>query len=91
MNKADFISYVSEQHLITKAEAKKVIDMFTSSVISAISEKKEISLMGFGSFSIHPMPPQKGRNPKTGKPVSIPAYNRVHFKVGQKMKNAVNS
>ena len=30
MNKGDFITYISEKHSISKVEAEKVIDMFTS-------------------------------------------------------------
>ena len=34
-----------------KAEAEKIIDMFTSSAMSALGEGNTISLLGFGSFS----------------------------------------
>ena len=90
MNKDDFTNYMSQHNDISKAEAKKIIDIFTGSVISAISDKLEISLIGFGNFSISAVPARQGRNPKTKEIISIPAYNQVRFKVGQKMKNAVN-
>lgn len=52
MNKSDFITYISDKHTITKVEAEKIIDMFTSSVMSALGEGNEISLIGFGNFSV---------------------------------------
>jgi len=64
--------------------------MFTSSVIDAMGQRKEISLIGFGSFSISKIPARTGRNPKTGKELKIAAYNQLKFKVGQKLKDAVN-
>ena len=52
MNKQEFIDHIASQHGCTKKEAEKAIDMFTSSVIDAMGQGKEISLVGFGNFSI---------------------------------------
>ena len=91
MNKNDFITYISNKHTITKIEAEKIIDMFTSSTIGALSEGNEVSLVGFGKFSISKIDESTGRNPQTGEAVQIKAYNQPRFKVGQKMKDAVNN
>ena len=90
MKKSDFITYISEKNTITKAEAEKVIDIFTSSVMSALGEGNEVSLIGFGNFSVSKVAARAGRNPQTGAIVQIPAYNQVRFKVGKKLKDAVN-
>ena len=63
--------------------------MFTSSVIDAISKGNEISLIGFGSFSVQKVEAREGRNPRTGNALKIAAYNQPKFKVGQKLKDAV--
>jgi DNA-binding protein HU-beta len=52
MNKAEFVKHMAEQHQCTQVEAEKTIDMFTSSVIDAIGKGNEISLIGFGNFSV---------------------------------------
>ena len=90
MNKADFVKHVAQQHQCTKTEAEKTIDIFTSSVIDAISKSNEISLIGFGNFSISKVAARTGRNPRSGKAIEIPARNQPKFKVGQKLKDAVN-
>ena len=90
MNKSELINHIADEHSITKIEAEKVIDRFTSSIISALSKGKEISLMGFGSFSVSKVAARAGRNPRTGQTIQIAAYNQPRFKVGQKLKNAVN-
>ena len=90
MNKKVFADFISEKHSCTRKEARHVIDMFTSSVTSVLAEGKEISLIGFGNFSVSKIEARDGRNPRTGEPLKIPAYNQVKFKVGKKMKNAVN-
>ena len=90
MNKQQFISYISEKYECTKVEAEKTIDMFVSSVIDAIGQGNEISLVGFGNFSISKVAARDGRNPRTGAALKIAAYNQVKFRVCQKLKDAFN-
>lgn len=91
MTKKEFIDHISSQHSCTKIEAEKVINMFTSSVIDALGAGNEISLVGFGSFSVSKVAARTGRNPRTGEALQIAAYNQPKFKVGQKLKDACNS
>ena len=90
MNKLEFIKHVSSQHSVTQDKANKVIDVFTSSVISALRKEKEIRLIGFGNFSVSKVAARAGRNPQTGATIQIAAYKQPRFKVGQKLKDAVN-
>jgi len=90
MNKQEFIDHIASQHGCTKKEAEKAIDIFTSSVIEALGEGKEISLVGFGNFTVSRVEAREGRNPRTGEALNIAAYNQPKFKVGQKLKDAVN-
>jgi len=90
MNKQEFIDHIANQHECTKKEAEKAIDIFTSSVIDALAEGKEISLIGFGNFSVSKVEARSGRNPRTGEALKIAAYNQPKFKVGQKLKDACN-
>ena len=90
MNKTEFVKHIAQQHNCSQVEADKIINMFTSSVIDAMGQGKEISLIGFGSFSVQRVEARNGRNPKTGDALKIAAYNQPRFKVGQKLKDAVN-
>ena len=90
MNKGEFVTHIAQQHNCLKTEAEKVIDMFTSSVIEAMGQGNEISLIGFGNFSISKVAARTGRNPRTGEALEILARNQPKFKIGQKLKDAVN-
>ena len=90
MNKSEFITHIADQHKCTKREAEKVIDKFTSSVIDAIGQGKEISLLGFGNFTVSKVAARTVRNPITGQELKISSYNQPKFKVGQKLKYSVN-
>ena len=43
------------------------------------------------SFKVSQVEARDGRNPRTGEALKIAAYNQPKFKVGQKLKDAVNS
>ena len=90
MNKQEFITHIANQHSCTKVEAEKTVDMFTSSIIDAIGQVNEISLVGFGNFSISKVAARGGRNPRTGEALQVKDYNQVKFKTGQKLKDACN-
>jgi len=90
MNKQEFVKHIAEQHKCTQVEAEKAIDVFTSSVSDALGEGKEISLIGFGSFSVSKVEARNGINPKSREKIKIAAYNQPKFKIGQKLKDAVN-
>ena len=77
MNKAEFITHIADQYQCTKVEAEKTIDMFTSSVIDAIGQGKQISLIGFGNFTIGKIPARTGRNPRTGAAVRHVARQEI--------------
>ncbi len=91
MNKAEFIDHIASQHNCSKTEAEKIINVFTSSVISAVADKKDITLIGFGKFYTSRVEAREGRNPKTGTPLKIPAYTQAKFSAGEKLKSACNS
>jgi DNA-binding protein HU-beta len=90
MNKIEFVKHVATMHDCTQIESEKALDMFVSSAISALGAGEEISLVGFGNFSVSKVAARTGRNPKTGEAIEISARNQVKFKVGQKLKDAVN-
>jgi len=90
MNKSEFVSHMAKQHKCTQIEAEKALDMFVSSTINALGSGEEISLVGFGRFSVSKVKAREGRNPRTGAALQLKAYNQPKFKVGQKLKDACN-
>ena len=56
----------------------------------ALQSDDTIQLIGFGSFSVSARAEHKGRNPRTGAEITIPASKAVRFSVGKQLKEAVN-
>jgi DNA-binding protein HU-beta len=91
MNKEEFITFLAAQYDITKKAAEETINMFTSSVIEVIKQKKTVNLVGFGSFYSVDIKSRKGVNPQTREKITIDAYSKPSFRAGQKLKDAANS
>ena len=75
---------------ITKAEAEKYITNFLEVIIEELKTNDKIQLTGFGAFIAQNKPATKGRNPKTGVEITIPARRSVRFKVGELLKKGIN-
>ena len=49
----------------------------------------KVSLVGFGTFEVRAKAARTGRNPQTGKEISIPASKAPAFKAGKAFKDAI--
>jgi len=74
---------------ITTAKATEVIDGFIKDIVDALVKGAEVTLHGFGKFSVKTQAARTGRNPQTGAPVNIPAKKKVVFKAQKALKDAV--
>lgn len=90
MNKTELTDFIAKQNSCSKAEAEKAINIFTNGIIGAVGEGNDVSLIGFGNFTINAVEARAGVNPKTKEQLRIEAYSQVRFKVGQKLKDAAN-
>ena len=90
MNKMDLIATVAEETDLSKAKAAEVVDAVFAAIEKALKKKTEVRLVGFGTFATSKRKAGKGRNPRTGEEIKIPASTSVRFKAGKGLKDAVN-
>ena len=90
MNKAQFVKHIRSELTCNEDEAKKLVDSFTKCLTSALTKEDEVFLVGFGRFTKKLIKERQGRNPATGKEITITAYNKINFKPGEQLKSAVN-
>ncbi len=86
MTKSNLIVLMAEKARIKKAAAERAINTFISSVKDATSRGERFTISGFGSFFVSKRPARRGRNPKTGQPIQIPATQTVRFRASAKLK-----
>lgn len=90
MNKAGLVKEV--QTLLgdraSKAATERAIEAVLTAVKRGLRRDKEVSLVGFGTFSIAVRPARRGFNPHTKQPMKIPAVRTVRFKAGTELRAA---
>ena len=90
MNKNDLIASVAEAADLSTADAGKAVDAVFDAISGALSSGGDVRLVGFGTFSVAARAATKGRNPRTGEEIDIPASKQPKFKAGKGLKDAVN-
>ncbi|WP_457607272.1 HU family DNA-binding protein [Nitratifractor sp.] len=90
MTKAEFVELVKEKAgYESKAAAEKAIKAFTDAVTEALTKKKKVTLVGFGTFSTAKVAKKTGKVPGTNKTYTKPAHTAPKFKFGKSIKDAV--
>ena len=90
MNKNEFTAAVAELSGLSKADANRAVDAFTSTVAAQLKKGEEVRLVGFGTFAAQKRAASEGRNPRTGETIKIKASKQPKFKAGKELKRIVN-
>lgn len=91
MNKAELIDAVVKTTKQSKINTETALNAFMAAVQEALAQGESVQLIGFGTFAVELRAARTGRNPATGKELKIPAKKVVKFKVGSKLKDAVDA
>ena len=90
MTKAELVEQVADAAELTKKDAERLIELVFESIIDTLNHGEKIELRGFGSFRVRSRRARRGRNPKTGAQVAIPAKRVPYFKPGKELKEIIN-
>jgi DNA-binding protein HU-beta len=90
MTKTELVSFIAEKIGITKTAANKFVDAFIDGVSGVLRQGGKLVLPGFGTFYVGSRGVRSGRNPQTGKTITIPAAKVPRFRAGKKLKDDVN-
>ena len=90
MTKAELVEDVARAAELTKKDAERLVEIVFESIIETLNKGEKIELRGFGSFRVRERGARRGRNPKTGDPVDIPAKRVPYFKPGKELKELIN-
>ncbi len=92
MTKSELITrLMSRLPALKEEDVSFSVALVLEAIRSTLEKGSRAEIRGFGSFALNYRPPRKGRNPKTGEHVSVPAKYVPHFKPGKELKDRVNS
>ncbi len=89
MTKAELIDKIAAEADLSKADAGKALGATLDSIKAALKKNQKVTLVGFGTFSVTKRKARKGRNPRTGSPINIPAAKVPRFTSGKALKDAI--
>jgi DNA-binding protein HU-beta len=93
MNKQALVDLVAKRLGTTKARAAEITDLFFAPagvIASELRRGGKVSISGFGNFETRQREAREGRNPRTGKAISIRASTVPAFRAGRALKESVN-
>lgn len=89
MNKQSLADWVHGKLGGTKVQAEEIIDGIFGAIVDSLKKSEEVSIAGFGIFSVKQRAARMARNPKTGAQVSVPATKVPKFRAAKGLKDAV--
>jgi DNA-binding protein HU-beta len=90
MNKEELCNHVAKQTKMSKTKCMAFLDATFNTIESSLKKGQEVRLVGFGSWRKLRRKARPGRNPQTGKQLTIPARNVVKFNMGQRLFDLLN-
>ena len=92
MTRSDLITQLAAAHpRLTAKDIDLVVKAVLDTLCNTLAKGDRIEIRGFGSFGLNHRPPRKGRNPKTGEAVLVPAKSAPYFKAGKELRERVNT
>jgi nucleoid DNA-binding protein len=86
--KQDIVQNIVEKTGLPRTRAEAAVDTVFDRLKRALSGGERIELRGFGVFSVRPRKTGIGRNPRTGREVTISPGKAVRFKPGKELNLA---
>lgn len=91
MTRAELIERLSSLFSqLTQKDIDLTVRVMLDKLSQTLANGGRAEIRGFGSFALNYRPPRKGRNPKTGVSVQIPAKYIPHFKAGKELRERVD-
>ena len=90
MYKSELVEVIAQEAEISKAAAGRALDAAVEAIKQALKKNQDVTLVGFGTFSVGKRAARTGRNPRTGDTIKIDAAKVPKFRPGKALKDAVN-
>jgi DNA-binding protein HU-beta len=90
MNKVALVEAVHSVLNTTKTQAEQVVDTIFENIVKTMKHGGEVSIAGFGKFSVKDRAAREARNPKTGEKVKVAASKAPKFSAAKALKDTLN-
>jgi DNA-binding protein HU-beta/integration host factor subunit beta len=89
VTKKDIIRVISEELGLTQVQTSRIVHDLFDAIVNMLTKNGRVELRNFGVFAVRWRKAHKGRNPRTGETVMVPAKCSVTFKSGRALEERV--
>ncbi len=89
MNKSELVEQVADRAGLSHAQAAGAVEAALAAIEIELANGHEVTITGFGRFSVAQRAARQARNPRTGEPIDVPAARAPRFSPGSQLKRAV--
>lgn len=90
MNRIELVEKIAAAHNVSKAEAARILETVTGSIVAAVKKGDPVQLIGFGTFKQVARAARTGFNPQAGAKIKIAAQKVPKFVPGAAFKAAID-
>src|SRR6478752_3496798 len=90
VNRIELVEKIATAHNVSKAEAARILETVTGSIVAAVKKGDPVQLIGFGTFKQVARAARTGFNPQAGAAIKIAAQKVPKFVPGAAFKAAVD-
>lgn len=91
MDRLHLIKRIADRHMQLKTkDAEYTVKVILDALCTTLARGGRIEIRGFGSFSLHQLPPKQKSDPKTGHKLKEPAKYIPHFKPAKELRARTN-
>jgi len=92
MLRSELVAKLADKHSHLQAsDLEKAVNVILEEITVALEQGDRVELRGFGAFSVRLREARRGRNPRTGETVDVPAKAVPFFKAGKELRARVNN
>ena len=89
MGKQDLVEALAKRANLSKSQAGECLNAVLAEITSSLKKGNDVTVTGFGTFSVSKRKARQGVNPRTGEKIKIAATKVPKFKAGKALKEAV--
>ena len=89
MTKADLVGIMAKASGGSKTSAERAMNAFLVSIFDSLRKGRRVTISGFGTFVVARRAARNGRDPRTGREITIPPTKVPRFRPSRGLKSSV--
>ena len=90
MTKADLAKAIIDAAGLSQTQARESVQLVIDLMVDTFASGEQVKITGFGTFQLRDKADRLGRNPQTGRSITICARRVLTFKASKVLKRAMN-